>query len=36
MCAVEAHLLPLVQAGIRFVDGVQQTDEAAKPKREAA
>jgi len=30
------HLLPLVQAGIRFVDGVQQTGKGARPRREAA
>jgi putative transposase len=31
-----AHLLPLVQAGIRFMDGVQQTGKGARPRREAA
>jgi hypothetical protein len=29
-----SHLLPLVQAGIRFIDGVQQPSTKAKPRAE--
>ena len=31
-----AHLLPLVSAGIVFVDGVQQEGKASKPRARAA
>ena len=31
-----AHLLPLVRAGIGFVDGVQHEGKASKPKAKAA
>jgi len=31
-----AHLLPLVRAGIAFVDGVQQEGKVSKPKARAA
>jgi putative transposase len=31
-----AHLLPLVHAGIGFVDGVQHEGKASKPKAKAA
>ena len=31
-----AQLLALVRAGIRFVDGVQQAHEGAKPRQRAA
>ena len=31
-----AHLLPLVRAGIAFVDGVQQEGKGSKPKAKAA
>ena len=31
-----AHLLPLVRAGILFVDGVQQRGRSIKPRRNAA
>jgi hypothetical protein len=31
-----AHLLPLVRAGVGFVDGVQQEGKASKPKAKAA
>jgi hypothetical protein len=31
-----AHLLPLVRAGVGFVDGVQQEGKASKPRTKAA
>ena len=31
-----AHLLPLVSAGVVFVDGVQQEGKASKPRARAA
>jgi hypothetical protein len=31
-----AHLLPLVRAGIAFVDGVQQNGRSSKTRRHAA
>ena len=31
-----AHLLPLVRAGIAFVDGAQQEGKVSKPKAKAA
>jgi hypothetical protein len=31
-----AHLLPLVRAGIIFVDGIRQGGKATKPKSKAA
>ena len=31
-----AHLLPLVRAGIGFVDGLHQEGKASKPKAKAA
>jgi len=31
-----AHLLPLVRAGVRFVDGVQMEREGAQDRKDAA